>query len=247
MFFDRFGDFSDFIFFFVGNFDEQLLEDYCKIYLANLPSEGRKDKIIDAGIRTFKGQQSSRFAKGSSESAYVANVSTGAFKATDDNKVAMSAMLLVLNDKLRENIREQMSGVYAIQAWQEYIDQPKPAYLINIWMSCSPDRVDELNTAIVATIDSLRRGDFADRYLVSSKAVLERRYEENISQNRYWLGQMIQNHFGIVKLDSFLNHPQRYAKIDKKMVSKAAKNYLLFDKNKLSVIMVPQKVSPPQE
>jgi len=247
VFFDRFGDFSDFIFFFVGNFDEQLLEDYCKIYLANLPSEGRKDKIIDAGIRTFKGQQSSRFAKGSSESAYVANVSTGAFKATDDNKVAMSAMLLVLNDKLRENIREQMSGVYAIQAWQEYIDQPKPAYLINIWMSCSPDRVDELNTAIFATIDSLRRGDFADRYLVSSKAVLERRYEENISQNRYWLGQMIQNHFGIVKLDSFLNHPQRYAKIDKKMVSKAAKNYLLFDKNKLSVIMVPQKVSPPQE
>ncbi len=247
IFADRFGDFSDFSFFFVGNFDEQMLEDYCKIYLANLPSKGRKDKIVDAGIRPFTGQQSSRFAKGNSESAYVAHVSTGAFKATDDNKVAMSAMLLVLNEKLRENIREQMSGVYSIQAWQEYINHPKPAYLINIWMSCAPDRVDELNSAIFATIDSLRLGDFSDRYLVSTKAVLEKRYEESISQNRYWLDRIVENSFSKVKLDSFLNHPQRYAKIDKKMISKAAKNYLIFDKNKLSVIMVPQKASAPQE
>jgi hypothetical protein len=119
--------------------------------------------------------------------------------------------------------------------------------MINIWMSCSPDRVDELNTAIFATIDSLRRGDFADSYLVSTKAVLEKRYEESISQNRYWLGQMALNHSGIEKLDSFLNHPKRYARIDKKMVSKAAKNYLLFDKNKLSVIMVPEKTGSTKE
>ncbi|HQQ67793.1 MAG TPA: peptidase M16, partial [Candidatus Cloacimonadota bacterium] len=107
--------------------------------------------------------------------------------------------------------------------------------------------VDELNSAIFATIDSLRLGDFSDRYLVSTKAVLEKRYEESISQNRYWLDRIVENSFSKVKLDSFLNHPQRYAKIDKKMISKAAKNYLIFDKNKLSVIMVPQKASAPQE
>jgi zinc protease len=244
---DRYGDFSDFSFFFVGNFDEAAFEEYCKVYLANLPSSKRKDKIIDAGIRPFSGQQELRFAKGSSESAYVSHISTDTFEIKDDNKVAMNAMLMVLNEKLRENIREHMSGVYAIQAWPEMIYQPKPAYLLNIWMSCSPERVDELNTAIFATIDSIRAGNYEDRYIVSSKAVLEKRYEENISQNRYWLDIMTINAFTKIKLDSFLDHPSRYARIDRKMITNAAMKYLSFDKNKLTVIMVPEKSAKVKE
>lgn len=244
---DRYGDFSDFSFFFVGNFDEAAFEEYCKIYLANLPSSRRKDKIVDAGIRPFSGQQEWRFAKGSSESAYVSHVSTDAFVVNDDNKIAMTAMLMVLNEKLRENIREHMSGVYAIQAWPEYIDHPKPAYLLSIWMSCSPERVDELNTAIFATIDSIRAGNYEDRYIVSSKAVLEKRYEESISQNRYWLHNMSSNAFSKTKLDSFLDHPDRHARIDRKMITNAAMKYLSFDKNKLTVIMVPEKSAKVKE
>lgn len=240
---DRFGNYSDFSFFFVGNFEEAALEEYCKIYLANLPARKRKDKIADAGIRAFKGQQELRFAKGSSESAYVANVTTDAFSVSDDNKVAMSAMLMVLNEKLRENIRENISGVYAIQAWQNYIEHPQPAYMINVWMSCSPERVDELNTAIYATIDSLRAGILEDRYVVSSKAVLEKRYEESISDNRYWLARLSENAFSPIPLDSFLQYPDRYAQIDKKMITDAAQRYLVFDQNRLTLIMVPDKIS----
>lgn len=241
MYNDRFGNYGDFSFFFVGNFDQKLLEEYSAIYLANLPVQKRKDRIVDAGIRTVRGIKESRFAKGSSESAYVAHVTADSFKLNDDNKTQMSAMLMVLNEKLRENIREHMSGVYAIQAWQGYIDQPKQEYTISIWMSCSPERVDELNEAIFATIDSIKAGAFEDRYVISSKAVLEKRYEENIYQNRYWMNNMLSNASANIKLDSFLDHPDRYARIDKKTITKAARKYLNFDNTKLSVIMVPEK------
>lgn len=240
---DRFADFSDFSFFFVGNFDEEQLQEYVKTYLATLPQSRRKDRIHNAGILPFKGKKVVSFQRGSSESAYVSHVTTGKMKLTDANKTEMSAMLMVLNEKLRENIREKMSGVYVIQAWQQYESHPHEHFTLNILMTCDPERADELNAAIMATVDSVRAGEFAERYVTSSKAVLQKRYEENISQNRYWLSNMANNAFGKEELDSFLDHPSRYARIDKKTITKAAKKYLCFDKNHLAVIMKPEKLT----
>ena len=237
---DRFADFSDFTFFFAGNFDEEALEDYAKIYLANLPTGRRKDKIVDKGIKPIAGKHDVRFYKGSSESAYVAHVTSGNISHKDDDKVAISALTMVLNEKLRENIREELSGVYVIQAWNNYEKHPKEHYLLNIFMTCSPDRVDELNEAIFATVDSIRAGNFDQRYVDSTKAVLQKRYEESISQNRYWLARMSDNAFSKEKMDSFLDHPSRYEKIDKKQIVASAKKYLNFGKNHLSVVMIPE-------
>ncbi|MCB5272177.1 MAG: insulinase family protein [Candidatus Cloacimonetes bacterium] len=237
---DRFADFSDFSFFFVGNFEEAQLEEYVKTYLGTLPSSFRKEKIYDAKILPFQGKKDVSFLKGSSESAYVTHVTTGKMKLTDKNKAEMSAMLMVLNEKLRENIREKMSGVYMIQAWQEYESFPHEHYTLSILLTCDPGRVEELSTAIFATVDSLRAGEFGERYVSSSKAVLQKRYEENISQNRYWMSNMANNTFGRESLDSFLEHPARYAKIDKKIITKAAKKYLRFDKDHLAVVMKPE-------
>nr|MDK2850443.1 zinc protease [Candidatus Cloacimonadota bacterium] len=237
---DRFADFSDFAFFFTGNFDEEALEEYAKIYLANLPTSRRKDKIVDKGILPISGKHDVKFYKGSSESAYVAHVTNGKMQYKDDEKVAISALNLVLNEKLRENIREELSGVYVIQAWNTYEMHPKEHYMLNIFMTCSPDRVDELNEAIFATIDSICAGNFAQRYVDSTKAVLQKRYEESMSQNRYWLARMSDNAFSKEKMDSFLDHPSRYEKIDKKQIVNSAKKYLNFDKNHLSVVMIPE-------
>ena len=188
----------------------------------------------------FKGKKDVSFKRGSSESAYVTHVTTGKMKLTDNNKAEMSAMLMVLNEKLRENIREKMSGVYMIQAWQQYEGHPHEHYTLSILLTCDPARTQELNEAIFATVDSLRAGEFGERYVSSSKAVLQKRYEESISQNRYWLSNMSNNAFGREKLDSFLEHPARYAKIDKKTITKAAKQYLRFDRDHLAVVMKPE-------
>jgi predicted Zn-dependent peptidase len=101
--------------------------------------------------------------------------------------------------------------------------------------------VDELNEAIFATVDSIRAGDFEERFVDSAKAVLQKRYEESISQNRYWLSRMVENAFNREAIDSFLEHPARYAKIDKKLITSAARKYLQFDKNHLTVVMIPEK------
>lgn len=237
---DRFADFSDFSFFFVGNFDEELLEEYVKTYIASLPKLKRKDKIVDAKIRKFKGINIARFTKGSSESAQVAHATTGKICLRDANRSKIEAMLLVLNERLREDIREEMGGVYVVQAWQGYEQHPKDEYEITIYMACAPENVDELNAAIFETVESVRRGDFDTSYVDAAKQVLKKRYEENLSKNNYWLGHIVNNVYGREKIDAFLNMDARYDKINKKIVAKTAKKYLRFDKNRLTVIMVPE-------
>ncbi|MFA7025492.1 MAG: insulinase family protein, partial [Candidatus Cloacimonadaceae bacterium] len=156
-------------------------------------------------------------------------------------RAKMSVMLLVLNEKLRENIRERMSGVYMIQAMPRLEWLPYQHYTLSILMTCDPERVDELSAAIFATVDSVRTGQFEERYVSSAKAVMQKSHEEFISQNRYWLSNVVNDALNDDELGSFLDNPSRYARIDKKAVTKAAKKYLSFDKDSLTVIMTPME------
>jgi zinc protease len=161
------------------------------------------------------------------------------YKATPKNDMNLNALTLVLNEKLRENIREDLSGVYLIYAWPGKERYPKPSLTFSSMMACSPARVEELNRAIFATLDSIRAGYIDERYLVSTKATLTKTLEEDLRTNYYWLNQIYNSVWQKKPLEGFLAMPSLVDKIDRKAVAKAAKKYLTFDRNKLSVIMLP--------
>ena len=237
---DRFGDFSDFSFFIVGAYDEAQLRTYCATYLANLPTMKRKDKIRNINAVPFSGKQEVRFNKGESELTMASNVSTGKYKINQFNNVAMNTLMMVAFEKLRENVRENLSGVYSIQNWNTLERYPKPFYTVNTWMSCDPEKVDMLNAATFATLDSLRQGLYDDSYVSSAITTMEKRFEESIKTNSYWLSSMERNLWLGIPIDSFVDNPKVYAKMNKKTITKAAKTYLNFDKNLLKVIMLPE-------
>lgn len=238
---DRFADFSDFTFFIVGNFDEAELQNLACTYLANLPKARRKDRIKDVGIRMVQGQKEIRFQKGATDRCFVSHSTNGKYSFSRANDNNMTALLMVINEKLRENIREERSGVYFIQAWNGKERYPKPTYSLQCMMACAPARVDELNSAIFATLDSVKAGLFDEKYVVSAKETMKKTYEENMRTNNYWMNN-IQNSIWLdLPLEGFLDNGSLIAKLDKKAIVSAAKKYLNFQKNKLSVIMLPEK------
>ena len=236
---DRFGDYSDFTFFVVGNFDEEQLKDYCKIYLANLPAKGRIEKRTDVGVRTFTGKKDINFSKGTDRS-FVSNVTVGKASISPQNNVNKNALLILANDKLRENVRENMSGVYVVAIWNNYDFLPKLSYITQTWMGCDPERAKDLNAATFTTLDSLKSGLFADKYVDATKTTLHKKYEENISTNRYWINNMSENVSLGLPIDCFLDYPTLYDKVNKEAITKAAKQYLNFNKSRLSVYMYPE-------
>lgn len=238
---DRFGDFSDFSFYVVGAFDEALLKDYCTTYLANLPANKRIEKIKDVGIKTFAGSKQVRFQKGESDRAFASNVTAGKYGYKPGDNASLNAIMLVSSEKLRENVRENLSGAYTIGLWPDLIRYPKPEFTVTTWMGCDPEKVDMLSEATFATLDSLKSGQFDNKYLESAKTTMLSSYEQDIKTNRYWMSRMSDNVFNKLPIDSFLDYPNYVSRLDKKAMVKAANKYLSFDKKKLSVIMIPQK------
>ncbi len=236
---DRFADWSDFSFVFVGNFDEALLKQYCQTYLSNLPTLKRKDKARDVGIRKVKGINEIRFNMGASDRSFVAHFTHGNYAHSVANNVQLSALEFVLNEKLRENIRENLSGVYFIQAMADNSRFPKKEYRLGAVMGCSPARVDELNAAIFATLDSLAAGNLDESYLVAARATMQQQWSENIKDNYFWLSSLSSAIRNKRPLGEFLAEPGNYDRVNYKSVVKAARKYLNFAKNRFSLIMLP--------
>ncbi len=241
---DRFGDFSDFSFTFVGNFDEALLREYCARYLANLPTKGRKEKIGNTGMQNEPGKKEIVFKKGGAQKSYVGLISNSTGDMKQQTSIDRSAMLMVLNEKLRENIREERSGVYFVQTYTAPDRYPTPQFSTYTIMSCNSERVPELTDAVIATMDSVKAGLFDDKYIASARATLEKRYEESIRQNDFWLSQISSRLSSGAPLDEFLDNPAKYAKLNRKAIVRSANRFLTTDKSLIKVIMMPEDETP---
>ncbi|HNT52323.1 MAG TPA: insulinase family protein [Candidatus Syntrophosphaera sp.] len=239
---DRFADFSDFDFVIVGNYDESQLRQLCQIYLANLPAAGRRDKIRKVGLEPQPGKQEKRFHMGESGRSFVSHITNGKYSPGPREQVILDALTNVLNEKLFENIREDRSGVYFVQMIPSTEFYPVPHFQMISLMGCAPERVDELSDAIFATLDSIRAGRFDQRYIVAARATLEQRRAEDIRSNRFWTSQLLGNLKNKRPLTEFLKEPRHYPEINRKNLAKAARHYLNYGKNRLSLILLPENL-----
>jgi len=239
---DRFADLSDFTYFIVGNFDEARLKELVSTYLATLPKVRRKDVYVDRGIRPVKGFKDVVIRKGADQRSFYALTTHSTYELDYRSRVSLHVLQYILNEKLRENIREARSGVYVIQAWPAAERYPSARLVTNVFMACSPDRVYELNDAIIATLDSLRAGNFSDRYLNDAKTTLMKMHQENIRTNSHWVDRMSSAFQFGRPIDAFVKTPQYLDMIDKNAVAQAAKRFLNFGSNKLSIIMLPEEM-----
>lgn len=237
---NRFSDFSDFTFTFVGNFDEAKLREYVQTYLATLPSTGRREKPSDVGMRPNSGLKTVTFKKGGDNKSYVGLITTGKAKLDPVSDIARNAMLMVVNEKLRENIREERSGVYFVQTMADVDAFPSRAFSLLTIMSCSADRVGELTDAIIATMDSIRAGQFDEKYIDYARITMQKRYEESIRRNNYWMQNIDNSVNNGANPENLLKYPEIYSSINRKMIVNSAKKYLLHKQNLIKLNMMPE-------
>lgn len=237
---ERFGDFSDFTFVFVGSIDEQSLKDYCEKYLANLPAKGRKDKLVDTGIRIAQGKKEIKVYKGQDEKSTVEFFFNGSYKANAKTDFELSSLSLLLNQKLMDNIRETRGGVYAIYAWDYGTKYPYPLYLYTIYMQCAPDKVEELSAAVIGTLDSLKAGMIDEKFVNVVRTTKQKQLETDLKDNNWWkerIYKVLQNNY---PLNNILSDEKVISELDLKKLRKTAKTYLNYDKNLVRGILYPE-------
>ncbi|MFC2130192.1 M16 family metallopeptidase [Bacteroidota bacterium] len=236
---DRFSDASDFTFVLVGSFKIDEIKPMIQKYLGSLPSLKRVENGKDIGKRYPKGIVDKAVKKGIEKKSSVRLVFTGDFEWNEENKFDLTALIGVLNIKMREAIREDKGGTYGIYSRGTPTQFPIPTYRIDIGFGTDPERVEELMTTLLDLIKEMQSDEVDETYIQKVKEIQKRQHEVKLKENRYWLREIYNDLYNGDDLANILKLEERVDKLTADVVLKAAKKYFKWD-NYAKFVLYPE-------
>jgi zinc protease len=188
---DRFDDADDFTFVFVGNMDFDVMRPLVETYLGGLPATDREETWRDVGVRTAEGVIEETINRGIEPQSQTRIAFSGPFDFADQSeRTRISATTQLLQTRLRDLMREELGGTYAVSVGAQTSWQPVGSYTINISFGSDPERAEELTRTLFDEIERLKaEGPEADTVADTKQAML-RNFETGMEQNGYWLNQV---------------------------------------------------------
>jgi zinc protease len=240
---DRFADFSDFTFFFVGNLDLATLRPLVETYLGGLPSTGRKETWRDLGIRPPTGIVRKTVYRGVEPKARTQLVFTGPFTDSRRNRHVLRSLGDALQIRLREVLREDMGGVYGVGVGASSDIIPDTAYQVTIGFGADPGRVNELVDAVFKEIRAFQDSGPSYSTLFKVKETQRRTHETNLRENRYWLGQLVAAQRYGTDPRNLLTYDDLITSLTRDDLRDAARRYVRLD-NYIQVTLLPEPQKP---
>ena len=188
----RFTDVKDFTFVFTGSFDESLMRKYAETWLAGIPSTGNAAEPVSKGLQFPKGIVSDSLAMGIDPKSQVFLSFGGNTKSEKYDPELFGFLAQLLDIRLREVVREDMSGSYGISVDTNYSSYPSPYFELHISFGCEPGRETELSNAVIATIKEIQSAPVAETYATKLKENYRRSREDDLRTNRFWLDSIIE-------------------------------------------------------
>jgi zinc protease len=184
---DRFGDASDFTFVITGAVELDELRPLVLTYLGSLPGKRGLEPWKDLGIKLPKGVIDKQVKRGSEPKAAVQIVFQGDDTWSLDADRDLGILRDVLNIRLREIMREDMSGVYGVRVRASFSRKPRERRSVSISFGCAPENVAALRRAAQAEIARMQREGVDQTYLDKVKAEATRAHETDLRENHYWI------------------------------------------------------------
>jgi len=187
---DRFSDVSDFTFVIVGEVDLAKLKPLVETYLASLPGKNRHEKEKDLGIRKVPGVVKKQWQFGIEPKATVRIDFHADDPWTKDKERDLYILGQVLQNALREEMREEKSGVYGVGANGSIARSPHQERSFSVSFGCDPTRVDELIDAMNKKIAAVATNGIDDAHMNQIKEIYTRTRETDLRTNRFWLNRL---------------------------------------------------------
>lgn len=239
---DRFGDVSDFTFVIVGNVQLDALRPLVEKYLASLPGNGRDESWADEGIRPPRGVITKTVNRGVEPKSLTTIVFSGEAPGADvdaDNE-SLAAMAEVLQTRLREVLREDLSGTYGAQVSASLTERPLPQYTVAISFGSDPERAGELTGVVFDEIARLKAAAPAQAEVDAVTEGFRRSYELSLEENGFWLGQLVDAYDRGTDPRKILTYEEALADITPDGVQRTAARYFDMD-NYVQVSLMPEE------
>lgn len=186
---------ADLTFFLVGAFEVEAMVPLLERWIASLPSEGRATSdLVDRGLRFPAASRSAEVRRGLEPKA--AATLTFFADTTGDPLAAhrADAAASVLRSRLREILREEMSGTYGVSV-RHANSEPLPGYgTVSVSFGSAPANVDTLVQAVLTEIRRLQAEGPSAENVDHERAMQTRELEVAERQNGFWLSMMVAAH-----------------------------------------------------
>ena len=235
---ERFSNAGDFEFFFVGNVDDVKMEEFAKKYIASLPSNGTKETAKDLGYRFLKGDIKKVVNKGKDPKSNVTIMFYGDAPYSAKEAVAMTALGEVLTIKLVEELRENESGVYGVNARGSMSKVPYGSYNFNISFPCGPENAEKLTTSALAELDKIIKNGPEEKDVNKYKEAEALDYKKKIKENRYWMTNFTRSFMNGSSPEEILTASDKVKEVTAKDIQDVAAKYL--SKDKVIGILMPE-------
>jgi len=237
---ERFADFSDFTFVFVGSFEIEKIKPLLEKYIGGLPSTKRQESFKDLGISKVKGKVEKNVYKGLEDKARVSLQFNGDFGYSEEELVNLDALAEVLDIKLTEKLREEAGGVYTPSIRSSYEKLPKATYNLTVSFGCSPANVDKL---VKITLDEIAKikANGPEKVDVEKVVAEEKRETElQVKENGFWNSYLLDQYADGEDLN-YINRfqSQLIDKISIESVKKAANQFCA--ENFAKFVLLPEK------
>lgn len=242
---ERFGDFSDFTFVFVGHFDVEQMVEWSQIYLGNLPAAGREETWVDVSPDPPSETVVADVFKGQEAQSLVRILFTGPVEPTPETRLRLRVLEGALDILAREELREKRSGVYASSVFADILTEPDELYEIGVVFGTDPERVEELVDALFGLIEQVQNDGPRPDLVEKAKAQMLRQREEDLEDNSFWL-DLLTAYASAEELDvaQALDLEGRLAAIDGASIQAAAQEFLTLD-SYIQVALYPEGFEKP--
>jgi zinc protease len=239
---ERFSNANGFTFALVGKFDIAAIKPLLATYLGSLPSAASTSNFKDVGLRPVKGVVKKEVRKGTEQKSFVRIFWNGEAPYSEDEQLKVQALGEVMNIKLLENLREELSGIYGGGMSGSLKKYPYNGFSITLAFPCGPENVDKLITAAMAEIEKVKKSGPTVDDLNKVKETWRQQYDVNVKENSFWANQLIRAvSLGIDPSAQILAYPDRIASLTPKDIQNVANKYL-DTRNMVQVVLYPEKI-----
>ncbi len=223
---DRFADASDFTFVFAGSFDMAAIKPLVERYLASLPSLKRHETWKNEGIAPPRGVVEKVVRKGIEPKSQAAIVFTGPFPFDTPHEVALDALGIVLEGRLRRSLREALRGTYGVEVQANATKIPEPRYNVMIQFGCDPERTEELVATLLREVERLKADGPTESEVADAREALMVAYQTDMAENSRLADRLLERYQLSEDALGFFNLPAEYQKLGTLGIQDAARRCL---------------------
>lgn len=223
---ERFADAGEFTFVLVGAASPEEIRPLAERYLASLPATGRDESWGTAGVTRPEGVVDENVEAGIESQSRTSIVFHGPYDWSLRENYRMRTMAEIFQIRLREVLREEQSGTYAVGAFPTLGRYPREEWILHVAYFSAPERADELADFVFQVADELKSGSLDADYLDRVTEAQVQDWETSIETNPFWRDTIRDLYIHRIDPEEAPRTPELAENISMEQISAAARRYI---------------------